>query len=86
MVMNYVTQLVIVKICEEIKTGEIALFNSHSLLKWQTEPFVMNDQKRLILKTIINKLLNELNSKTNATNRLNQIFSGWPIKQPITPN
>jgi hypothetical protein len=85
-VMDYVTQLLISKICEEIKTGKTALFNSHPLLKWQTEPFVMNAQKRLILQPIMNKLLNDLSSKINITNRLNHIFSEWQMKHSVIPN
>ncbi len=64
-VMDYATNLLIAKVCEEIETVEIALFNSHAFLKAQALHSLRETQNRLILKPIKDRLLNNLRGKSN---------------------
>jgi WD40 repeat protein len=55
-VMEYITDKVIVQISEEIKTSSIILFNSHALIKATAKDYVRKTQERLALKPIIDSL------------------------------
>ena len=83
--MEWVTNQLIAKVCEEIETGKIALFNSHPLLKSQGTVSLIDTEIRFILKPIMNRLLNRLRGKSNVENQLNQLLSQWQTKYPYTP-
>lgn len=82
---EYATNRLITKVCEEIETGKISLFNSHALLNPQAKASVRNAKIRLILKPLNRRLLNSLTSKSNVENQLKQILSEWQTKYPQTP-
>jgi hypothetical protein len=84
-VMDYATNLLIAKTCEEIETIRITLLNSHALLKAQAKDYVIDTQIRLILKPIKDRLINSLRGKSNLENRLNQILLDWRTKYPLMP-
>lgn len=86
MVMDYVTNLFIIQICEEIETGYITLINSHSLLKSNTMDFVIKAQIRCIIQPIIDRLISKLRSKSNIENYLDKIFLNWRNSSSQTPN
>jgi hypothetical protein len=83
--MEWVTNQLIAKVCEEIETGEIALFNSHPLPKIQAEVSLIDTEIRFILKPIMDRLLNRLKGKSNVENQLNKLLSQWQTKYPYTP-
>jgi WD40 repeat protein/transcriptional regulator with XRE-family HTH domain len=56
-VMEYVTELFVHKICQEIDAQEPHLFESHALLKAQAKDYVRERQTRLILDPIAKHLL-----------------------------
>lgn len=74
-VMEYVIEHLIDEICKEIRTGEIALFNSHALLKAQAKDYIRQIQTRLILEPIATQLLNLFGNKNEIERCFNQILS-----------
>jgi len=56
-VIEYMTDKLIREVCEEIKTENIKLLNSHALIKAQSKDYVREAQIRLILNPIKEKLL-----------------------------
>jgi hypothetical protein len=84
-VMDYATNLLIAKVCEEIETLEIALFNSHAFLKAQALHSLREAQNRLILKPVKDRLLNNLRGKSNVENQIKKILSEWQTNYPQTP-
>ena len=70
LVMEYATNLLIIKVCEEIETRKITLLNSHVLVKVQAKYSVRDTQRCLILKPVQDKLLNSLRGKSNLENQI----------------
>ncbi|MBE9046880.1 PQQ-binding-like beta-propeller repeat protein [Pleurocapsales cyanobacterium LEGE 10410] len=69
-VREYITDRLINQVCEEITTGNLSLFKSHSLIKAQAKAYIRETQVRQILKPLINKLLTIYGSKKNLINHL----------------
>ena len=74
-VMEYITERLIVQVCKEIKTGEIKLFNSHALIKAQSKDYIRNSQVKFILQPIIDKLFSIFISKSRVEKQLNKNLS-----------
>ncbi len=74
-VMEYVTEQIIEQVCQGIITANIVLFRSHALIKAQAKDYLRDTQTRLILKPIIEQLLQVLGSKSSLENQLQQILS-----------
>ncbi|AFZ18184.1 NB-ARC domain-containing protein [Allocoleopsis franciscana] len=83
--MEWVTNRLITQVCEEVETGEIALFNSHLLVKSQAKVSLINTEIRFILKPIMDRLINRLRGKRNLEYQLNQLLSQWQTQYPHTP-
>jgi hypothetical protein len=83
--MESVTNQLIAKVCEEIETGKISLFNSHALLKPQALDLVRKTEIRFIIKPLNDRLVNSLRSKRHVENKLNQILTDWQTNYPQTP-
>jgi WD40 repeat protein len=84
-VMEYVVDKVIEQVSEEIKTGKIRLFQSHTLLKAQAKDYVREAQVCLILRPLLERLLPLLGSRRNIQNKLTQIVSTRQQKLPLEP-
>jgi len=84
-VMEYMTERLIEQVCEEIKSREIALFNTHALLKAQVKDYVRETQNRLILQPIAQELIATLGCQGNLEAQLNQILSTRREQFPLQP-
>ena len=84
-VMEYVTSSLIETVCEEIVTQNIDLFRCHALMKATGKDYVKNTQVRLIIKQVIDGLLNVLRSKRNIENQLTQILTKLRETSPLEP-
>ncbi|MBW4446735.1 MAG: NACHT domain-containing protein [Spirirestis rafaelensis WJT71-NPBG6] len=84
-VMEYVTSTLIEQVCEEIITQNIDLFRCHALMKATGKEYVKDTQVRLIIKPVINGLLNVLRSKKNIVNQLNEILVRLRTEFPLEP-
>ena len=84
-VMEYVTEQIIERIHQEIYTCEIALLNSHALIKAQAKDYIRNTQINLILKPIIERLKVTLGSDKAIEDRLIKILSTIQTESPLKP-
>ncbi|WP_414515590.1 NB-ARC domain-containing protein [Nostoc sp. PCC 9305] len=84
-VMEYMTSRLIEQVCEEIVTQNIDLFRRHTLIKATGKDYVKDIQIRLILKPVIDGLLNHLRSKKNIESRLTQILATLREESPLEP-
>ena len=76
MLIEYITDKLIEQICEEIKTGNIQLFNSHTLIKAQAKDYIRESQKRVILNPIKEILVNDIfQCQANLEKQLKNILS-----------
>jgi len=56
-IMEYLTDRLVEKECEEIRTGTLVLFERHALLLAQAKDYLRESQRRLILLPLVQKLL-----------------------------
>ncbi|BDI18848.1 hypothetical protein ANSO36C_46500 [Nostoc cf. commune SO-36] len=84
-VMEYMTSSLIEKVCEEIVTQNIDLFRCHALMKATGKDYVKDTQLRLIIKPVIDGLLNVLRSKRNIENKLTQLLVKLRETSPLEP-
>ncbi|MEH1812750.1 MAG: NB-ARC domain-containing protein [Nostoc sp.] len=84
-VMEYMTSRLIEQFCEEIVTQNIDLFRRHTLIKATGKDYVKDIQIRLILKPVIDGLLNHLRSKKNIESQLTQILARLREESPLEP-
>ncbi|MDZ8187965.1 MAG: NB-ARC domain-containing protein [Nostoc sp. ChiSLP02] len=84
-VMEYVTTNLIEKVCEEIVTENIDLFRRHAVMKATGKYYVKDTQIRLIVKPVIDGLLNVSRSKKNIENQLTQILTKLRQTSPLEP-
>lgn len=74
-VMEYVTEQLIQRIDQEIRTGEIQWFDRYALIKAQTQDYIRTAQIRLILKPIADQLLARLGGRSRVADCLTQILT-----------
>jgi WD40 repeat protein len=70
-----VTERLIERACEEIRTKTIELFNSHALLKALAKDYVRESQSRLILKPIQDRLIASFSNPLALEKQLIEIIS-----------
>ncbi|MCQ3973974.1 MAG: hypothetical protein DPW09_11055 [Anaerolineae bacterium] len=83
-IMEYVTDRLIERVCEEIMLGSINLLQSHALMKATAKEYVRESQVRLILGPVTNRLLDTI-GKENIIRKLRQIISTLQQTQPRNP-
>ncbi|MEG4840731.1 WD40 domain-containing protein [Microcoleus sp. B9-D4] len=74
-VMEYMTERLIEKVCTEITSSEIDLLRSHALLKATATEYLRDTQARLILKPIADRLLFSFESQQLLENQLKPILA-----------
>ncbi|GAB1542432.1 NB-ARC domain-containing protein [Scytonema sp. NUACC21] len=84
-VMEYVTNQLIDRVCEEIVTQNINLFRYHALIKATAKDYIRDIQIRLILKPVIDGLLDAFKNKTNLVKYLTQILAKLQQEFPLEP-
>lgn len=84
-VIEYVTQVLIEQVCEEIATENIELFRCHALIQASAKDYIRETQIRLILKPVIDGLLTKLRSKKGIENRLTKILVRLREESPQEP-
>jgi WD40 repeat protein len=72
---EYMTERLVEQTVEELRNGEIHLFNAHALLKTSISDYVRNIQSRLILKAMSEKLLEIYENRVKLEGRLKEILS-----------
>ncbi|AFY43685.1 NB-ARC domain-containing protein [Nostoc sp. PCC 7107] len=84
-VMEYVTQVLIERACEEIITENIHLLRCHALIKASAKDYIRETQIRLILKPVIDGLLTVLRSKKGIENQLTKLLVKLRAESPQEP-
>jgi hypothetical protein len=56
-IMEYLTDRFVDRVCEELRTGTMVLFERHTLLRAQAKDYIRASQHRLILLPLVQKLL-----------------------------
>src|SRR5262249_6594027 len=72
---EYMTELLVQQVVEEIRNGEMHLFNTHALLKTSASDYVRDIQRRLILKVISEKILEIYGDRERLEGRLREIVA-----------
>ncbi|WP_392532775.1 NB-ARC domain-containing protein [Nostoc sp. C117] len=84
-VIEYVTNRLTEQVCKEIVTENIDLFRRHALIKAIGKDYLKETQTRLIIKPVIDGLLNTLRSKRKIENQLTQILVKLRETSPLEP-
>ncbi len=74
-VMEYVTEVLLKKVCEEIATLNLAIFVSHALIQAQAKDYVRESQVRMILAPLAGRLRGQLRSQQDIKNQLDCLLS-----------
>lgn len=74
-VMEYVTEQFIERVCQEIKTSALSLFNSHALIKAHTKDYIRDTQIHQILQPLKDKLLAVFETEAALHEQLMQLVS-----------
>jgi len=80
-----VTERLIERACEEIRTKTLERFNSHALLKALAKDYVRESQSRLILKPIQDRLIASFGNQTALEKQLIEIISFIRENSPKKP-
>ncbi len=76
-VMEYTISELIERICEEIITGEIKLFNSHALMQAQAQEYIRETQIFLILQPLAEQLLFSCGTTEEINDYLKRNLATW---------
>lgn len=84
-VMEYVTEQLIERICEEVEQGNIDCFRSHALIKAQAKEYVRDIQVRLIVQPILTRLIETQGGRENLKSLLLHLVSIQQDQAPLQP-
>ncbi|PSB57821.1 NB-ARC domain-containing protein [Chamaesiphon polymorphus] len=73
-VMEYVTDAFIDRVCAEITILDLSIFNSHALIQAQAQDYVRESQVRMILVPLVDRLMGKLRSKLEIKQQLDRIL------------
>ncbi len=82
-VMEYVINRLVEKVCQEIVTQKIELFRCHALMKATAKDYVRESQIHLILQPVMEALLSVLRSQRTLENQLTQILAMLRDTSPL---
>ncbi len=80
--MEYVSNYLITQVCQEIETKTISIYKSHALIKAQVKDYIQNIQIQIILKPIINRLLQVFGNSKAISEFLTSIMASLQGKLP----
>lgn len=83
-IMEYVTDVLVSKVCQEIENGEFEILASHALIKAQAKDHIRNNQVRLFLEPVIKLLLTSF-GKIECERKLRNMLAYLREKRPQTP-
>lgn len=82
-VMEYVTDRLVERACEEIATREIAFLKSHALIKAQANDYFREMETRYILEPLLKRLITMMGNEREIEAQLIQILSTIRGKSPL---
>ncbi|MEH2460391.1 NB-ARC domain-containing protein [Nostoc sp.] len=84
-VMEYITEMLVEKVAQEISTGEINLFMSYPLSEATAKDYIRKTQINLILKPVLKRLNTVFRLTKSIEDKLTQILSQLQEKSPPQP-
>ncbi|HEY9749387.1 MAG TPA: NB-ARC domain-containing protein, partial [Allocoleopsis sp.] len=84
-VMEYITHRFLAQVCEEITTGQLALFNSHALMKATAKDYIRDAQVRLIVQPVLEQLRIRLGNDRAIEAQLTQLTEQLRAIAPFKP-
>ncbi|NET37695.1 MAG: NACHT domain-containing protein [Cyanothece sp. SIO1E1] len=84
-VMEYVTERLVRKVCEEIRTQQLHLFNTHALMQAQAQDYIREAQIRLISQPIIEELLAILTTQRSLERQFTRLLTRLRQESPLEP-
>lgn len=84
-VMEYVTEHIIRRVCGEIETQHLEWLRTHALVKAQALDYVREVQERLIALPVLESLLTKLGSKRCSEQRLKELVFQQRQQAPLQP-
>ena len=84
--MKYVTEKFINQIIQEIRSGELELFESHSLVKAKHRQFIRDSQINILIQPILQRLIRLFNNQSRLENHLQEILSKSRSEYTIQTN
>lgn len=84
-VMEYVTEQLILQVCQEVEQAQIDCLRSYALLKVQATNDIKDVQMRLIVQPILTRLLDVLGGSENLKNLLLQLLQMQRLQAPLQP-
>ena len=84
-VMEYVTEQLIERVCQEVEQAQIVYLRSHALLKAQAKDYVRDVQIRLIVQPVLARLLEGQGGSENLKNLLLQLLKMQQLQAPLQP-
>ncbi len=85
-VLEYVTEQLIDRICHEITEQELNLFKSHALVKATAKDYVRQAQFRLILEPLVQDLIDRFGNQKSLEFYLDRILEQLRQKPELPPN
>ena len=85
-ILEYTTKRLVEQMVKEIRDRRIDLFHTHALLKASAKDYVRDTQSRLILKPVINGLLETWGSQARLEAELKRIVSMLRETHPHIPS
>lgn len=82
-VMEYVTEQLIERVCQEVAQGHIGYLRSYALLKTQAKNYVRDVQMKLIVQPILDRLIEVQGGSENLKNRLLQLLEVQQSQAPL---
>ncbi|MBW4606944.1 MAG: hypothetical protein KME22_06880 [Hassallia sp. WJT32-NPBG1] len=84
-VMEYITEMLVEKVAQDISTGEMTLFMSHPLSEATAKDYIRNAQINLILIPVFKRLNTTFRLNKSIEDKLTQILSKLQEKSPPQP-
>ncbi|MCL1468287.1 hypothetical protein [Argonema galeatum] len=82
---EYITDRLIEKACEEVKTGQLELFNNQALILATSKDYVRESQSRTILDPVKERLVDSFTSQQNLEKHLKSLLSKAREDSPLQP-
>jgi WD40 repeat protein/transcriptional regulator with XRE-family HTH domain len=83
-IMEYVTDEFVARVCREIEVGQFVLLAHHALIKAEAKDHIRNNQIRLFLEPVARQLLSHL-GKLESEARLKHLLTLLRETRPLTP-
>ncbi len=84
-VSEYINQRFIEQIYDEIINSNIRLFRTHALIKAKAKEYIIDAQVRLILKPVIDELIDIFRGKISLEKHLNKLLVNLQKTSPLEP-